>query len=223
MSQIAILIPAYNICRHLSSLLQELTVLYHSTNIVIVDDGSRDGTTVRLSKRFRQVHFLRHEQNRGKGAALKTGIRYIIDRFEVSAITFMDGDGQHPANSIKDFIAKRNLNKARFIIGARDFSQESMPWPRVVSNTITSFLINLKLQTTITDSQCGFRLLDVYLLITVLPISADGYDFETALLIKAGRISEIAEVKIPTVYADEKSSIRPLRDMIKFVHTYLTT
>jgi glycosyltransferase involved in cell wall biosynthesis len=221
---LAVLIPAYNVCDHIGEILKELQNCSPKLHIVVVDDGSSDGTIELVSQKFPSITCLGHTENRGKGEALKTGIDYIIKNIDVKAIVFLDGDGQHDPRDMKQFIRSFNDNCGNFIIGKRKFLPGKMPISRIASNFMTSNLISLKLMKSIADSQCGFRLIEVNLLKKLLPIKSKGFELETEILLKAGKLqARFHEVPVSTIYQAEKSNIKPFRDIFRFIRTFLTT
>ncbi|MCA9739923.1 glycosyltransferase family 2 protein [candidate division KSB1 bacterium] len=224
MTKVAVLIPAFNVRNHLAKLLQELTIRHPDMPVVVVDDGSSDGTYESIQNAFSKVTILRHQQNCGKGAALKTGIAHICKHISAEAVIFMDGDGQHPVDALSGFIKLFKDTQATFIIGKRKFSASVMPLPRIASNTLTSKIVSLKIGTKVCDSQSGYRLIERKLLEKLLPLTANRYNLETEILIKAGKAGAIIkEIDIPTIYAHEKSNIRPITDIVRFLRTYFTT
>lgn len=218
-----VILPVYNTSKFLPGLLDRLTIQYPGISIVAIDDGSSDNSG-EIARSYRGVHLLRHERNRGKGAALKTGIHYMDAQIRAKAAIFLDSDGQHDPAEIIKFVHAYHRNEGTFLIGKRDFRDQSMPPHRMLSNWLTSYLLRRKLSQNISDSQCGFRLIDAALLRRCLPIAADGYEFETELLIKAARLdAKFRNIAISTIYGTEKSNIRKWRDTIAFIKTYFRT
>lgn len=224
MSAFAILIPAYNVYSHIGDILKKLQNFSPKLHIVVIDDGSNDGTYELVCQKYPSVLCLQHSVNKGKGAALKTGIEYILQNFEVKAIGFLDGDGQHDPYDLNKFIQSFKESCGDFILGRRIFLPGKMPILRIVSNFITSNLISLKLLKRIADSQCGFRLIEINLLKKLLPLKSTGFDLETEILLKAGKLqAQFYEIPISTIYQCEKSNIRPFRDIVSFIRTLLST
>lgn len=204
----------------MTSLLQGVLRFIPLTQIVVVDDGSGDDTSI--IARAMGVQALRHAKNLGKGAALKSGLREAFQNDAVRACITMDADGQHEPYFIPKFMATMQAERVDLVIGARRLSFREMPILRVLSNRITSALISIKLRQPIRDSQCGYRLISRKAF-SELQLSRDGFDLESEMLIQAGQLGlKIVWLPISTIYSKEKSHIRGLRDTLRFVKTYLS-
>jgi len=157
-----------------------------------------------------------HSQNRGKGEAIKTGLRYWLDRQFVHVI-ILDADGQHLPEEIDRFIAAAGSATERsFFLGNRMNNLTGMPFIRRVVNRYMSNRISRVCGQKIPDTQCGFRMLDRQLIPELLG-GGDRFDYETEMLIIAGRKGyPIQSVPITTVYSDEVSKIHPARDALRF-------
>lgn len=172
-------IPAYNSADTLSLLLP--AVKAQLPGIVVIDDGSTDETSLVSSREGAKV--IRHETNRGKGAALKIGFAYALENGYDLIIT-LDSDGQHDPKYIPLFLQAYNKSGADLIIGSRARNRGDMPWDRRFSNRITSFILTLLLKKNIEDSQCGYRLMTRRLLESI-NLESEKFELETELIIKA--------------------------------------
>ncbi len=172
-------IPAYNSAASLSLLLPEVKA--RLPDIVVVDDGSTDETSLVSSREG--VEVIRHETNRGKGAALKTGFAYALANGYNLIIT-LDSDGQHDPKYIPSFLQAYNKSGADLIIGSRARNKGNMPWDRRFSNRITSFILTLLFKKSIEDSQCGYRLISRRLLESI-NLESEKFELETEMIIKA--------------------------------------
>ena len=103
-------------------------------------------------------------------------------------------------------------------IGTRDISmKKEMPFDRWVTNNLTSLIISIFSRQRVRDSQSGFRLIPTWFL-KAINLKTVGYDFESEMLFKAGRIGcEIVEVPITTIYDDSPSYINPFKDSTRFI------
>ena len=211
---LAILIPAYNAAASLPGVLDGVRRYMAPEDVLVVDDGSSDGTQKAAERAG--VHVLSHSVNRGKGAALKTGFAWAVDRGYEAVIT-LDADGQHDPKSVPDFVRRWKEAEADLVIGSRMADRRGMPVERVCSNALTSWVISHRAGQRIEDSQSGYRLIAMEVLRQV-SLETDGYEMESELLIKAARLGfRIVSVPIRTVYADEESFIHPLRDTGRFI------
>ncbi len=210
--KIAALIPALNEENNIGNVVRG--VVPFVTCAVVVDDGSVDHTSQASSKAGAIV--LRHEENRGKGAALKTGFRFLADQGYDGAVT-IDADGQHDPAEIPLFI-KEAEEGYDIVIGNRMSDVAGMPLIRRFANRISSTLISLFLGHVVPDSQNGFR---YYRLSSVmaLPLRANKYDLETEVIFKAARSGQrIGFVPTRTIYRTQaQSKFNSVTDTLRFV------
>ncbi|MEW5702788.1 MAG: glycosyltransferase family 2 protein [Candidatus Zixiibacteriota bacterium] len=209
-----IAIPAYNAAATLPELVSRIRRAVPGIEIMIVDDGSRD-LTAQVADSL-GVSLLRHDQNRGKGEALRTAFAEALRR-GVDAVIHLDADGQHDPVHLPAFADMFATGTYDILIGTRDFHSGEMPWLRRLTNRWTSWWVSRMAGTPIADSQSGYRLIGLRALETIHPVS-HRYDFESEYLIRAGRAGlRIGAVPISTVYQGEVSFINPFRDTWRFI------
>ncbi len=211
-SNVAALIPSYREEAHIKEV--AIRTRLQVDNVFVLDDGSPDETAARA--REAGVEVIRHEINQGKGAAIKTGFRQLLDRGFLYGI-ILDGDGQHRPEEIPDFIQAANETKAQFLIGNRMTDTRTMPAVRKLTNSFMSWQISSRCGQPIPDTQCGFRMIhrDV---VPFLFCESNAYEYETEMLFIAAREGfKIESVPISTVYGSEQSKIHPVRDTIRFI------
>jgi len=212
-SQTAAVIPAYQDEKHIGDIVRRTRErLYH---VLVVDDGSSDHTAQRARDAGAEV--IVHDQNRGKGEAIKTELGYWMDR-EVMWVSLLDSDGQHLPEEIDRFLtAAASSTQSTFLIGNRMNNLAGMPFIRRVANRYMSRQISRLCGQEIPDTQCGFRMLNRQLVPELLG-GGDRFDYDTEVLIVASRKGyRIESVPITTVYTDQVSKIRPLRDAVRFL------
>ena len=183
-------------------------------DIIVVNDGSNDDTesVVRRSG----CTLLSHAKNRGKGAALRSGFDFANEKLYDAVIT-MDADLQHQPKDIPRFIEEYSLYHQDVIVGNRLGDKKKMPLHRVLSNTITTFLVQARTGAAIADSQSGFRCIASGVL-RKIRITTDGFEAETEFLIKAAANGcTFSSIPIETIYAGEKSSMTHLATTINFI------
>ncbi len=208
-------IPAYNEVEHIAPVIEGVKGHLPAENIVVVDDGSND-ETASVAGRL-DIHVIRHEANRGKGAALKAGFEYLSSMEGIEAVFTIDADGQHDPGEIPRFVDTFRTGKCDFLIGSRMDSTAGMPAIRVFTNRLTSAVISWRTGQRIDDSQSGYRLIKCGLL-SKLDLVSTRFDAESEILIKAGmKKASFASVPIRTIYAGERSKIRPFRDTFRFL------
>jgi glycosyltransferase involved in cell wall biosynthesis len=177
-------------------------------DVVVVDDGSSDDTAARASAAGAEV--LRHEQNRGKGQAIRTGLGHVLAR-PFSHVLLMDGDLQHRPDDVARLLDAARATGADLIVGERIFDKSRMPRSRYYTNTIGSRALSSFIGSPIKDSQSGFRLIRCDAL-RGLKLTSTGYEIETEMLIKLSRRGiRMASVPVTLSYG-AKSKLRPVRD-----------
>ena len=212
-SQTAAVIPAYQDEKHIGNIVRRTRERLNQ--VLVVDDGSSDHTAQQAREAGAEV--IVHNQNRGKGEAIKTGLGYWLDR-EVKWVSLLDSDGQHLPEEIDRFVTvAASSTQPTFLIGNRMNNLTGMPFIRRVVNRYMSRQISRLCGQEIPDTQCGFRMLNRQLVPELLG-GGDRFDYDTEVLIIASRKGyRIASVPITTVYTDQVSKIRPLRDAIRFL------
>lgn len=218
-AQSAAVIPAYNASATIASVLRGVMETGYVKIIVVIDDGSTDDTQSRAREHGAIV--VRHDVNRGKGAALSTGFRWILEHTDVDSIVTLDADLQHDPNDLRKFFEKRTVSGANLTLGRRKRLGSGMPLSRILSNSITSFLVSARTGVHIPDSQCGYRLIGREVCESIA-LESSGFEAETELLIKAAaRGFQIAWVPVRTIYHGETSHMTYWDTTKRFLHTLL--
>ncbi|HKP03464.1 MAG TPA: glycosyltransferase family 2 protein [Chthoniobacterales bacterium] len=208
---VAAIIPAYLEEKHVGDVARR--TLAQLDQVLVVDDGSPDATAENARASGAQV--IVHEQNRGKGESIKTGLRHWLER-GYEYVMILDGDGQHLPEEIERFLAAAAATSAGLLIGTRMNDVRDMPRLRRAVNRYMSRKISRVCGQDVPDTQCGFRMVHRSVIPELLG-GADRFDYETEMLIIASRKGcRIESVPITTVYSDEVSSIHPVRDTLRF-------
>ena len=179
----------------------------HVARIVVVDDGMAAEAALHLAELAaarRYVEVIRLPANHGKGHALAAGIARAAA--VADAVLTFDADGQHPAAAVPSFLAA----EGDLLIGHRT-DGDAMPWVRRVANSVSNRLLSRATRAPIPDGQCGMRLLRGRAL--TIPFPGGRYEAETRHLkacLQAGL--KVTWVSIPTIYRNERSAFRPIRD-----------
>lgn len=197
-------LPVYNELQHAGPVLDE--VLRYSPEVLVVDDGSTDGTSELLALR-KDIRLVRHEQNQGYGAALRTAFEYAVrEKFDV--LVTIDCDGQHEPQRIPEFVAA--CEHADIVSGSRylkSFTGDSAPPEerRKINRHVTREL-NYRLGLQLTDAFCGFKAYRVPSLTRLKPTEL-GYAMPLELWVQAVHAGlKIVELPVPLIYLDEKRS-----------------
>ena len=187
--------------------------------VVVVDDGSGP----EYAPIFGQIEgrarcrVLRHEVNRGKGAALRTGIQFIRDHTDFAGVITADADGQHTAPDTLKLAARLNADEKKLLLGSRDFSRKNknIPARSGFGNRVTSAVFALLYGHWLPDTQTGLRAVSRACFGDLLAISGDRFEYEMNMLIYcAGHKIAFEVIPIETIYLEENKSshFHPLRD-----------
>ena len=209
MDKICILIPAYNAQETLGFVLKKIEPFKIDT--VVVDDGSSDETKRVALENGAQL--LEHPLNLGKGAALRTGFQYILQRDYQMVIT-LDADGQHDPSEIPSLLKIFQSVKPDILIASRAAEFGKMTFLRRFWNRLGVKAVARLCHSDITDSQSGFRLIRTEVLKGV-DLFTSRFETELELLINAcKRGFSVLSVPIKTQNVDGTASshFRPVVD-----------
>lgn len=216
LSSVAVLIPVWQPGDPLLHLVSTLARAGFGA-IVVVDDGNPHACTTLFAElaALPRVHILRHALNRGKGRALKSGIRYILREMDgIQSLITADADGQHLPEDILRVAHATWRADDRPVLGARRFSG-SIPLRSQVGNLCTRYLFQVLTGHRLQDTQTGLRGLPRDLWPALIGIAGERYEYETAMLAELVRHGvHPVEVPIATVYhrGKHQSHFRPLKD-----------
>lgn len=205
--KILAIIPAFNEEGRVGKVVRQVSE--YNVDPLVVDDGSGDATAAEAEATGARV--LRFTENRGKGIAIRKAFDLSLKE-GYDGVILIDGDGQHDPAYIPDF-ALALKKGAGLVIGSRMHDMKGMPPQRIFTNTVSSYFLTFVTGRKIRDSQSGFRALSCEV-IDNLRLTSTRYEVETEILLQAARLPyPFAHVEIPTIYADEKSKYRALRDI----------
>lgn len=214
--EIAVLIPAYEPDAYLLKTAEALLAA-GAAPIVVVDDGSSPACAEYFDTlEAWGVSVCRHSRNMGKGAAIKTGIRFITEHFPCCrGIVTADADGQHsPEDIIR--VAERTLDtQDALVLGVRDFRQKNVPQKSFLGNRITAAVFRIITHVSCPDTQTGLRGIPPMLFPLALAAEGDRYEYEmNVLLDAAGQKFRFDMIPIQTIYIDQNraSHFRVIRD-----------
>jgi glycosyltransferase involved in cell wall biosynthesis len=214
----AVIIPALNAERTIARVVVDARRQLEP--VLVIDDGSTDATGE--VARAVGATVLRHDVNRGKGAALKTGFAWALEQGFDGVIT-LDADGQHLPAEIPKFVEEREESGADLIIGGRAHLFEGMLPRRRNANRFSAWSISIASGRRITDSQSGFRFYSARLL-RGLKLRTNGFDMESEVIVRAGRRGfAIVTIDIDLGFVDgiSTSHYKPLKDTLRIAWTVI--
>jgi len=217
---ITVVIPAYNEEAGIEFVLSDLSSIRETTpeisEVIVVDDGSADGTADIV--RECDVTLFQHEHNRGYGASLKSGIRQV----ETEWILILDADGTYPVEDVSRLI--EHIDEYDMVVGARTGSNVSIPTYRRPAKALLNGLANYLSGSKVPDLNSGMRLFrreDAMGRFNILP---SGFSFTTTITLAYETTDRFVKY-VPIDYhtRDGESKINPFRDGMNFVFLILRT
>ncbi len=219
-------IPAFEAARSVGAVIEGLLSAWPPEagppTVIVVDDGSTDDTAARAREAGAVV--LRHTRNRGKGAALRTGLARALALGADAAVT-VDADGQHPpAEGLR--LMMDAAPASTLVLGIRDLVRDAAPRANRMSNAISNFFLSGFARRRLDDTQCGLRR---YPLPQSLEIAAraDGFAYEAEIALRAARVGwDIVQRPVRVVYPPEDERVSHfdvVRDPARIVARVLLT
>ncbi len=213
----AILIPAYKPDDKLVALTDQL-LTHDDLKLVVVDDGSGEAFRPVFEALDKRVTLISYPDNKGKGGALKTGIRYIMDHMpECERLVTADADGQHRYADIRRVLDKSEEMPGALVLGSRAFDGD-VPLRSRFGNAMTRQVFAIASGVKVRDTQTGLRGFDRDGMRLFVDVPGDRYEYEINMLLTAARAEmPIYEVTIETVYLNdnESSHFNPLKDSLR--------
>jgi dolichyl-phosphate beta-glucosyltransferase len=229
--KLSIVIPAYNEARRLPGTLAQITEYLDlsdlSAEVIVVDDGSKDGTADAAKSvpgKGMPPKIIGFEGNRGKGAAVKAGMEAATGDY----VLFMDADNSTHITEVEKLLKVATGEKVPVVIGSRYQDSDSIkikqPWYRVWISRMGNRLIRHTVLPGVLDTQCGFKLFSKKAAKEIAPkLTMSGFSFDMELLVIANELGlKIREVPVnwydtpgKTRVRPIKSSARTLRDLVK--------
>lgn len=195
---VAILIPAYRPDPRMNTFIRDLKEAGFSRIIVVDDGGGGQFASLFAEAQTDGAVVLVHEENRGKGAALKTGIQYLQQHGTMPVIT-ADADGQHACEDVKKVADALRQNPDSLVLGTRDKKQ--MPARSKFGNNVTCVMLGMLTGMWIQDTQTGLRGIPKDALDDFALLDGDRYEYEMNVLIKAEQLNmAVVQVVIQTIY-----------------------
>ena len=209
----SIIIPCFNEENSILETIKELQALDLNCEIVLVDDGSNDNT-YEIIRNIAGIKLVRHEENRGYGAAIKTGIKSA--QYEIVTIT--DADGTYPNERIPELVKIFEEGNFDMVVGARTGKNVKIPLIRKPAKWFINKLANYLAGTKIPDLNSGLRVMKKEVLERFIRILPDGFSFtSTITLSMLTNGYSVKYVPIDYFKREGKSKIKPIQDTLNFI------
>ena len=224
---LSIIIPAYNEEEAIGPIIKRCLAakedIIRSTDvddveIIVVNDGSKDRTP-EIAAQFSDIHLISYENNKGYGAAIKTG--FAVANGDV--LGFLDADGTCDPLFFRELCCTLKEESADIAIGSRLNPQSQMPLVRWLGNMLYAFLLGVLSNRVVTDTASGMRVIRRAALPKLYPLP-DGMHFTPAMSARATLDDELTIVEVPMPYNERvgTSKLKVLSDGIRFLNTILT-
>ena len=233
LEKIFVVIPAYNAAKTLPEVFDRIPpdMARRINRYVCVDDGSTDNTLevlTGLAKQIPNLTVLRHEVNRGYGAAEKTLLTQALEQ-DADAAVLLHADGQYSPEMMPELLRPLDEDRADLVQGSRLLGggalKGGMPLYKYLANRGLTFVENLAFGLKMAEYHSGYMLYSRRFL-QVVPFVrlSDSFDFDLEMIVAARVLGlRISEVGIPTIYADEESHLNPVKyglDVLSVVARY---
>jgi glycosyltransferase involved in cell wall biosynthesis len=209
------LIPSYQCAATVAAVVADAR--RHLEAVLVVDDGSDDGTGERA--RLAGADVMRHPRNRGKGAALVSGMRHLAAQGFTHAVS-MDGDGQHLGSEIPKVLARARAQPGAIVIGVRTIGHQAVATVNLLGNRVANLAVRIAAGVPVGDTQSGFR---VYPVASTLALRVDGerFEYETTVIIHALRAGvSVCSIPVGVYYppiAERRSHYRKVADTLRIM------
>lgn len=220
MDFLSVVIPAYNENLRIRATLEQVSQFLRQQpyrwEILVVDDGSRDDTAKQveaMAGKIPQLRLVRHPTNRGKGAAIRTGLK----KAQGEAVLFCDADGATPIEDLHRLLP--HLSEASIVAGSRRLPGSSIiiqqQWIRRWMSTTYQWLCRLLLVPEVSDVTCGFKLLSreaAQCCASRMRINRWSFDAE---ILTIAKLHHVVFLEIPVRWSHQKKTkVRLLRDVL---------
>lgn len=217
------LIPSYEPDEKLISLIEELKENKFET--IIVDDGSGKEYKNIFEKCSKVSKIISYEKNKGKGYALKKGLKYIKNNYKDYIVVTMDCDGQHKVKDALKLINHIEKGNDCLVLGKR-LRDKKIPIRSKLGNALTRCIFSIVTKVSIYDTQTGLRAFSSNLIDYMLSIKGNRYEYEMNVLLYAHKNNiRMEEIEIETIYIENnkashfnaiKDSYKIYKEIIKF-------
>lgn len=210
----AVIIPTYNNVGTIAMVIAD--VKKYASDVIVVNDGCTDNTAEVLAG-IEGIRVIDYAKNKGKGYALKLGLKRAYEWGFDYAIT-IDADGQHYADDIPVFIDRIEEEPNSLLVGARNLAADNMPSKNTFANKFSNFWYRVETGNRLTDTQSGYRLYPLKPLQNIRLLTRR-YEFEVEIIVRAAwRGINVENVPIKVYYPpveERVSHFRPFKDFTR--------
>ncbi len=226
MNEAIIVIPSLEPNQNLLLLLKNIRKKEKEVPILIIDDGSGENYTAIFDEvqQTYQCHIIHHEVNKGKGAALKTAMRIVLEEYStVERMVTIDSDGQHSVEDMLKCIELSQKNPQALILGTRQFA-EDVPLRSRFGNILTRNILKWTTSIDLEDTQTGLRVIPRAFMPDLLNVAGDRFEYETNMLIETKKHNwPIYTQTIATIYIEDNASshFRVIHDSVAIYSIFI--
>lgn len=209
-----VLIPSYEPEETLVNLTRGLKDL--GFKVIVVNDGSDNRFDDIFKRAEANAEIISYSKNKGKGEALKTGFRYILEKHsDYDVVITADGDGQHRIKDIER-ISDKSLKKDKIIVAERKFDVK-VPIKSKIGNDLSKFTQATATYRYLNDNQCGLRAFPMRYLKDMIRVGGSRYEYEMKVLsYLQNKEIDFETIYVQTIYENNNSTthFRPIKDTL---------